>query len=34
LTAGYSYKFRYRALNIFGWGEYSETSTFLAASIP
>ena len=34
LIGGYPYQFRYRAKNKHGWGEYSETSTFNAASIP
>jgi len=34
LTAGKPYKFRYRASNKYGPGEYSEISTHLAADIP
>lgn len=34
LTAGYPYMFRYRGLNKYGWGEYSEAATYLAADRP
>lgn len=34
LVNGNSYKFRYRASNKHGWGEYSEISSILAADIP
>ena len=34
LIPGYPYQFRYRAQNKYGWSEYSEISTFNAASIP
>ena len=34
IIAGRNYKFRYRALNIFGWGEFSEQGTVLAAAEP
>jgi hypothetical protein len=34
LTPGLSYIFRYRALNKYGWGEFGEEVTFLAAAIP
>ena len=34
LIGGYPYNFRYRVQNKHGWGDYSETSTFNAASIP
>ena len=34
LLSGYPYKFRYRAQNKYGWGDYSEISIFNAASIP
>ena len=34
LTAGYPYIFRYRGLNKYGWGEYSEPATYLAADRP
>lgn len=34
LTPGMSYKFRYRAQNKYGWGEYSDSASFLAAAIP
>ena len=34
LLGGQAYIFRYRAKNKYGWGPYSETSVFNAASIP
>lgn len=34
LVAGRLYKFRYRARNIFGWGEYSDQADVLAAAVP
>ena len=34
LTAGSSYKFRYRAKNIFGWGPYSNEVTTISATRP
>lgn len=34
LSAGQSYRFRYRAKNIFGWSPYSEVITALAATVP
>jgi hypothetical protein len=34
LTPGHGYQFKYRALNKYGWGEFSESVTFLAAAIP
>lgn len=34
LVAGRVYKFRYRARNIYGWGEYSDQGDILAAAIP
>lgn len=34
LTVNTPYKFRYRAKNIFGWGEFSEESTLLPNQIP
>jgi hypothetical protein len=34
LLEGQSYTFRYRAFNKYGWGDYSETVTFFAASEP
>ncbi len=34
MTAGQSYKFRYRVRNIFGWSPYSDVLTVLAATKP
>jgi hypothetical protein len=34
LTPGQTYNFRYRALNAFGWGYYSDNSTIKAATAP
>lgn len=34
LQAGQAYRFRYRAKNVFGWGEYSDPASYLAAAIP
>lgn len=34
LTSGSTYKFRYRAQNIFGWGSYSAELSTLAAEVP
>lgn len=34
LTAGMTYKFRYRVRNIFGWSSYSDVLTILAATKP
>jgi hypothetical protein len=34
LTSGYPYIFGYRGLNKYGWGEYSEVATYLAADRP
>jgi hypothetical protein len=34
VVAGRTYKFRYRAKNIFGWGPYSDQGDILAASRP
>jgi hypothetical protein len=34
LTPGDGYTFKYRAKNKYGWGEFSESVTFLAAAIP
>lgn len=34
LTEGGSYRFRYRAKNIFGWSSYSNIMTSLAATVP
>jgi len=34
LTPGLSYKFKYRAGNKYGWGEYSTEVSFVAAAIP
>jgi hypothetical protein len=34
LVAGGSYRFRYRAANVYGWGPYSAEVTILAAEIP
>lgn len=34
LTPGDSYKFRYRARNVYGWGSFSGNVSFLAASVP
>lgn len=34
LTPGNVYNFRYRALNIFGWGAYSGVSSITAATAP
>ena len=34
LTAGFPYKFRYRAMNKYGWGGYSEEASHIAAAIP
>lgn len=31
---GLAYRFKYRAKNVIGFGEYSDTVTFLAASVP
>ena len=32
--SGKTYRFRYRAKNIHGWGDYSEVSYILAATVP
>lgn len=34
LKSGYTYYFRYRAHNVFGWGEWSDAGQILTASIP
>lgn len=34
IIAGRNYKFKYRARNIFGWGEWSDQGDIEAASIP
>jgi hypothetical protein len=34
IVEGRTYKFRYRALNILGWGDYSEQGNILAAGEP
>ena len=34
ITIGATYKFRYRAKNLFGWGPYSDTLDLYAASVP
>lgn len=34
LTIGHSYKFRYRARNVFGWGSWSDSAYVLTASLP
>jgi len=34
LVNGATYKFRYRASNKYGWGDYSEVSSILAADVP
>jgi hypothetical protein len=34
LVPGNSYYFKYRALNKYGWGEFSEAITILAAAVP
>jgi hypothetical protein len=34
LTPGHSYQFRYRALNKYGWGPFSDVASFKAAAIP
>ena len=34
VTAGKVYKFRYRAKNIYGWGEYSDQGDVLSAAEP
>ena len=34
LTPGAEYKFKYRALNKYGWGEFSNSQAFQAAAIP
>jgi hypothetical protein len=34
LTPGAEYKFKYRAQNKYGWGEFSNSQTFQAAAIP
>lgn len=34
ITSGSSYKFKYRAYNVHGWGEFSDPLTILAAEIP
>jgi len=34
ITAGYTYRFRVRASNLHGWGEYSAIASIKAAQIP
>ena len=34
LTPGHSYQFKYRALNKYGWGPFSQAVSFKAAAIP
>ena len=34
ITAGMTYKFRYRAINVFGWGPFSDSVDIIAAEIP
>lgn len=34
ITAGLTYRFRYRAYNINGWGGWSPTGYIKAASVP
>ena len=34
IEQGITYGFRYRARNIYGWGEWSPTTFILAASVP
>ena len=34
IIAGGSYKFRYRAYNVFGWGPYSSPVSIIAAQVP
>ena len=34
IQRGVTYRFRYRALNKYGWSEYSDTSYILAAQVP
>jgi hypothetical protein len=34
VVAGRTYKFKYRAKNIFGWGPYSDQVDILAAAKP
>jgi hypothetical protein len=34
LITGQSYQFQYRAKNVFGWGEWSDSAYVLAASLP
>lgn len=34
LTPGQEYMFQYRAQNKYGWGEFSDSVTFIAAAVP
>lgn len=34
VTSGNTYKFRYRAENLYGWGDYSAELTLIAATVP
>jgi hypothetical protein len=34
IASGRTYKFKYRAQNIHGWGEFSDEAEILAATIP
>jgi len=34
LTAGSTYRFRYRTKNLFGWSDYSTVSAIQAAKVP
>lgn len=34
ISSGYSYTFRYRARNVFGWGDYSELGSAVMSGVP
>jgi hypothetical protein len=34
VVSGHTYYFRYKASNVFGWGEWSDAGPILTASIP
>lgn len=34
VTSGRTYKFRYRAYNVHGWGPYSDNLDLIAAEVP